>query len=144
MAQILDRKPESKPVAETPLFDWRKHLKVHPAAELFPLLPEAELKELAADIEAHGLQNLVTVWRSDGSNYLLDGRNRLDALALLGFLCADSNGGWIASARFGTGNAGPGAAPRRPFTSLRTAIRMNWRSPSTSIVAISPPSRSEI
>jgi hypothetical protein len=30
------------------LFGWRKHLAVHPAAELFPLMSDAELKELAA------------------------------------------------------------------------------------------------
>jgi hypothetical protein len=30
-------------------FNWRDHLKVHPAADLFPLMSEAELKELAED-----------------------------------------------------------------------------------------------
>jgi hypothetical protein len=74
-------------------FDWRKHLPVHEAAELFPLLPEAELKELAADIQANGLRTqIVTYSGTDDaggclhSPILLDGRNRLDALALLGLL----------------------------------------------------------
>jgi hypothetical protein len=33
------------------LFDWRKHLPVHPAADLFPLMSEQELKDLAEDIK---------------------------------------------------------------------------------------------
>jgi hypothetical protein len=34
---------------------WRAFLPIHPAAELFPLMSEAELKELAADIDKHDL-----------------------------------------------------------------------------------------
>jgi hypothetical protein len=30
---------------------WRNHLKIHPACELFPPMPEAELKELGKDID---------------------------------------------------------------------------------------------
>ena len=70
-------------------FDWRRYLEVHPAADLFPLMPEAELKELAEDIQAHGLETEIITWSSlDGMSgpLLLDGRNRLDALALLGLL----------------------------------------------------------
>src|SRR6266404_1786902 len=64
-------------------FDWRSHLKVHPAADLFPPLSEAELKELAANIKANGLLHAIVI---DEDLNLLDGRNRLDALALLGAL----------------------------------------------------------
>jgi protein gp37 len=63
---------------------WRDVLPIHPAAELFPLMPPDGLKALATDIEAHGLQRHVTVQYLDGECVLLDGRNRLDALALLG------------------------------------------------------------
>ena len=61
-------------------FDWRSHLPVHPAADLFPLLSEAELKELAHDIRENGLKSSVILWRDreDGHDYLLDGRNRLE------------------------------------------------------------------
>jgi hypothetical protein len=35
---------------------WRDVLPIHPAAELFPLMSEAELRELGEDIQANGLQ----------------------------------------------------------------------------------------
>jgi phage N-6-adenine-methyltransferase len=54
---------------------------VHPAAELFPMLPESELSELADDIAKHGLKNAVTLTR-DG--VLLDGRNRVAACTRAG------------------------------------------------------------
>jgi hypothetical protein len=67
---------------------WRDHLKIHPAADVFPLLPKAELEELAASIRKGGLQQKVVVYfpdfLDDRSAVLLDGRNRLDALELLG------------------------------------------------------------
>jgi hypothetical protein len=71
------------------LFNWRKHLPVHPAADLFPLLPPDELKALAADIKANDLHTQIVLTK-DG--LLLDGRNRLDALASLGCLGANSEG----------------------------------------------------
>jgi hypothetical protein len=67
---------------------WRDHLDVHPAAELFPLLSEtdpAALKELAEDIKQHGQREPASYIKdSDGNRVLLDGRNRLDALEMLG------------------------------------------------------------
>lgn len=49
---------------------------VHPVADLFPMLTEDELDELAADIEERGLLQPI-VLSEDGT--LLDGRNRLEA-----------------------------------------------------------------
>jgi hypothetical protein len=63
---------------------WRNVLPVHPAANLFPLMPAAELRELAEDIKANGLREPVTFIKGETGPVLLDGRNRLDALALLG------------------------------------------------------------
>jgi hypothetical protein len=63
---------------------WRAVLPVHPAAELFPLMSEAELRELADNIEADGLLERATLIWEDGVLQLLDGRNRVDALELLG------------------------------------------------------------
>jgi hypothetical protein len=73
--------------APPPVLDWRKHLPVHPAANLFPPISQAELKELAEDIEKNGLSTRVVLWPDgDKKLSLIDGRNRLDALALLGLL----------------------------------------------------------
>lgn len=46
---------------------------VHPAAELFPMMPKSELKELADDIKKNGLIHKIIL--TDGK--VLDGRNRL-------------------------------------------------------------------
>jgi hypothetical protein len=67
-------------------FNWRDHLPVHPAADLFPLLSETDpkaLRELAEDIRKNGLQQPIVIGvELDGGYSLLDGRNRLDALAM--------------------------------------------------------------
>jgi DNA-binding Lrp family transcriptional regulator len=63
---------------------WRDTLPIHPAAELFPLMSEPELKELADDIKKNGLQNLITLCNHKNALCVLDGRNRLDAMELAG------------------------------------------------------------
>jgi hypothetical protein len=74
---------EVRPMADTNLptadaerkASWRSGLKIHPAAQLFPLMPPDELKALTEDINKNGLHNPVVIWR----DLLLDVRNRLDA-----------------------------------------------------------------
>ena len=87
--------PTSKAAASRhePPFDWRALLAVHPAAELFPPLPEAELRELAEDIHINGLRVPVVTWSAKESDepVLLDGVHRLSALALLGLLYETSD-----------------------------------------------------
>jgi len=55
-------------------------LKVHPAAEIFPMLNAEELDALALDIKANGLQQPIVMWEG----LLLDGRNRLAACGICG------------------------------------------------------------
>ncbi len=66
----------------------------HPAADMLPMMSDAELDDLAADIKANGLLEPIVVWEDNSeaakgaegpfSRWMLDGRNRLAALELLG------------------------------------------------------------
>ena len=70
--------------------NWRDVLPIHPAADLFPAMSKSELRELGEDIRKNGLRSPIILW-SPGDQldktakvYLLDGRNRLDAMELVG------------------------------------------------------------
>lgn len=56
-------------------------MNVHPAAAVFPMLPDDELRALADDITAHGLRHPIVL--TPGGD-LLDGRNRAAACELAG------------------------------------------------------------
>lgn len=56
-------------------------MKIHPAAEIFPMMSPDELKELAADIVTNGLMTPIVV---DAEGVLIDGRNRLAACKMAG------------------------------------------------------------
>lgn len=56
----------------------RKKLTIHPAAEAFPMMSRAELRDLADDIAANGLREPIKLFHGD----VLDGRNRLAACKL--------------------------------------------------------------
>lgn len=64
--------PPHYPFQDDP-FDW------HPYAEIFPMMSEEEIEELANDIEANGQLNPIQIY--DGK--ILDGRNRYAALEFL-------------------------------------------------------------
>jgi protein gp37 len=60
---------------------------VHPAAALFPMMPDDELQALAEDIKKNGLRNRIVVIlpdTRDGLAQIVDGRNRLRACQLAG------------------------------------------------------------
>jgi hypothetical protein len=73
-------------------FNWRDHLKVHPAADLFPRMSQSELQELADDMKRNGVKSHLTFTRQEGVLYLIDGINRLD-MAINGWLLPPKNGG---------------------------------------------------
>ncbi len=54
-------------------------VEVHPVADLFPMLPDDELKDLADDIKTNGLQQPIVV----SAGVLIDGRNRLVACEMV-------------------------------------------------------------
>jgi len=74
---------------------WRDHVAIHPSAEVFPLMGEAELRKLAADINANGLRVPIQTCTVNGATYIEDGRNRLDAMESLGWQFVDEEGEWI-------------------------------------------------
>jgi hypothetical protein len=73
---------------------WRDEIKVHPAADLFPPMSDADLDALGADIKKNGLAHRITLWGPRCSEInkdfqfkdfqLLDGRNRLEAMVRAG------------------------------------------------------------
>lgn len=54
---------------------------IHEAADVFPMLPDDELQELAADIKANGLIHPIVL---DDAGTLIDGRNRQAACQIAG------------------------------------------------------------
>ena len=73
---------------------WRNspNIAIHPAAEMFPLLPEDELADLARDIKTNRLREKVAVIIKGNRQLVIDGRNRLDALERAGFCIVDECG----------------------------------------------------
>lgn len=59
-------------------------MKVHPIAELFPMMSEEELVDLAEDIKANGQVNPIIVATINDVETLIDGRNRLRACEIAG------------------------------------------------------------
>jgi hypothetical protein len=81
-------------MAKSKAKSWRDVLPVHEVANLFPLMTKPQLQKLADDISANGLKLPVILWaeRRGQQKFLLDGRNRLDAMELAGLRTVDSNG----------------------------------------------------
>jgi hypothetical protein len=59
-------------------------MKVHPVADLFPMMSEAELADLAADIKANGQIQPIIYALIDDEDVLVDGRNRERACEIAG------------------------------------------------------------
>lgn len=55
-------------------------MKIHPFADLFPMMPEADLKAMGEDIKINGQRLPIISW----NDMIIDGRNRLKACELVG------------------------------------------------------------
>jgi hypothetical protein len=74
---------------------WRDLYKVHPAADVFPMMSDQELLDLGEDIKANGLNVPPTFWTDlDGRGWLIDGRNRLEAMERVGLIFDPKDGLW--------------------------------------------------
>src|SRR5215475_12566650 len=73
---------------------WRDVIPPHPAAEMLPLLSPEELADLAADIQDKDLAFKVdTHIDSAGKLWLIEGRNRMDAMqSILGWEVVTDDG----------------------------------------------------
>jgi ParB-like chromosome segregation protein Spo0J len=64
---------------------WRETYKIHPAADVFPMMSDDQLTKLGQDIKANGLGSPITFFDPPGGErMLLDGRNRLEAMERVG------------------------------------------------------------
>jgi ParB-like nuclease domain len=61
-----------------------KKIEIHEAANAFRLMNDEELVRLALDISEHGLRDPITIGKLNGSEKLVDGRNRLKACEMAG------------------------------------------------------------
>ena len=87
---------------------WRDHLPVHPAADLFPLMSESELRELGEDIKKNGLLEQPMFYRDPELGiFVLDGRNRLDACELIGRETVYASGEPVGTIRDGSKSFDP-------------------------------------
>jgi len=59
-------------------------LRVHPSADIFPMIAQDELQELANSIAANGLRYPIVLVKDSDGDVLIDGRNRLKACELAG------------------------------------------------------------
>jgi hypothetical protein len=70
---------------ECPRSKWREQYRVHPAADVFPLMPDDEIAKLGENINANGLKHPICFYQvGDSEPLLLDGRNRLEAMERAG------------------------------------------------------------
>jgi hypothetical protein len=67
---------------------WRERYKVHPAADVFPMMSDEELAALGGDILLNGgdLHDPITFVDGNPPDEILDGRNRLEAMERVGLL----------------------------------------------------------
>ena len=69
---------------------WRDKYKVHPVADVFPMMSDEELRVLGEDIAANGLGVPLDFGRMGKRRVLCDGRNRLEAMERKGIPLPDT------------------------------------------------------
>jgi len=88
MPTYLDPREITSTSTPTLRTSWRDVLPIHPAAELSPLMSPDKLRALGEDIKANGLTSPISIKSAKDASgwqyWLLDGRNRLDAMEVVG------------------------------------------------------------
>jgi len=69
-----------------------ENVEIHPATAIFPMMEEAELKELAEDIKKNGLKTPIEL---AGDGRVIDGRNRIEACKLVNILTIETVNSWL-------------------------------------------------
>jgi hypothetical protein len=64
--------------------NWRDSISIHPAADMFPMLGDNDLVALGEDIKRNGLTSPIAITIENRKPILCDGRNRLDAMEIVG------------------------------------------------------------
>jgi hypothetical protein len=80
------------------MMTWRDTIKIHPAADIFPMASNDELLALGEDIRKSGLMHPITIMIDDDDKpVLVDGRGRLDAMERIGWRLAFFKGhrSWV-------------------------------------------------
>src|SRR6476646_7445682 len=63
VAVVMAQEAVAVAVAEGQVMGWRDEYKVHPAADVFPMMSDEELDALAKDIEENGLREPIKIMR---------------------------------------------------------------------------------
>jgi hypothetical protein len=105
---------------------WRDHIKVHPAADLFPMMSDDELKALGEDIKENGYMNSPIVLKNPHAFTVSSSRSRLSGVLTRILRIKPGVRGWVSwhwrpPRGPGPADAAPIGGPGPPFSRIERA-----------------------